>query len=190
MAGPISLGLVHLSNQQLADFESGIFLEGLNDSKKLRPQKRKKLNTILENQCFYRHTFISHKSIDRFGLSLCICKGIERLVRGLDRSESIFLIDGNYKFEKFLKAGEIFFYRSIVKGDSRVPSIAAASIIAKERRDAYMRVLSSRYPEYGFHANMGYGTKNHVEAIRKHGVCKFHRKSFLKETMDSPGLFN
>lgn len=189
LAGPLSLGLVQFTSQQLQEIETGTFLTGLGDSKKLTQKTRKRLQQVIEQECFFRQVFVSNASIDRFGLSYCIFRGIMKLTRGLRKENSVFLIDGNYKFEKFIEGRETFHYRSIIGGDTKVPSISAASIIAKERRDAYMRTLAESYPLYGFSSNMGYGTKQHRDSLLQYGVSKYHRKSFLKDIINSPLLF-
>lgn len=190
LAGPLSMGLVHLTESQLSEIRKGNFLKGLNDSKKLSPKKRNLLRYEIEQNCLFRVAMISHRSIDRFGLSICIYKAILRLIRGFQPSKIFLLIDGNYRFEKYMNQKDKFEYQSIIQGDSRVYSIAAASIIAKEKRDEFMRNLSMRFPEYGFENNMGYGTLQHREAVKKIGFCRYHRLSFFSSGEESPGLFS
>ena len=188
LAGPLSLALVTFSPLALSAIESGKSLSGLNDSKKLSAKKRNSLYTEIITLGTCRHTFISHRSIDLFGLSHSIFKGILRLVKEFNTPESLFLIDGNYKFEKKFSEKFSFSYQSVVKGDSKIITIAAASIIAKVRRDSFMISLAKEFPGYGFEKNMGYGTAQHLEGILNLGLTKYHRKTFYHP--EEPSLFS
>ncbi len=188
LAGPLSLALVTFSPAVLSKIESGEALSGLNDSKKLSSNKRKSLYTEILTIGTCRHTFISHRSIDLFGISFCIYKGILKLVREFNTHKSLFLIDGNYKFEKKFSEKSSFSYQSVVKGDSKIITIAAASIIAKVRRDLFMIQLAEKFPGYGFDKNMGYGTARHLESISNLGLTKYHRKTYYHP--EEPSLFS
>ena len=189
LAGPLSLALVNFSREQLNEIHSQSLFMGLNDSKQLSSRKRKSLHTQIQSSAFYKHVFVSNKSIDRFGISFCIFRAIIMLIREIDLKDSILLVDGNYKFEKYFKSYRNFPYQSIIGGDSKVASIAAASIVAKENRDRYMVNLSSKYPQYGFETHMGYGTKKHLENIKKFGISRYHRRSYIHDAPDEPMLF-
>jgi ribonuclease HII len=188
LAGPLSLSLVCFATDTLSKVHSGDLLCGLTDSKKLSPSKRESLYAeILQVAGTVSHVFVSNRFIDRFGLSLSIYAGISSLVRSSNLDDPFLLIDGNYSFRKHeLEYGFSFDYRSIVKGDSKVASISAASVVAKVKRDNWMIDRSLQFPEYHFEKHKGYGTKQHYEAIQKFGVTKLHRKSFLA----NPGLFD
>jgi ribonuclease HII len=188
LAGPLSLALVSFSPKILFQIESGQVLIGLNDSKKLSPSKREKLYNEILPLATWKHVFISNRSIDKFGISDCIYKGIQRLVRDFLTPHSYFLIDGNYKLDKRFTKEFSFSYLSIIKGDSKIITIAAASIVAKVKRDRYMRHLSGRYPSYRFDSHYGYGTASHMECIRTHGLTKYHRKTFYHP--EEPSLFS
>lgn len=181
LAGPLSIAALHFPAHLLPKVWSGEVLSGLNDSKKLTQKKRESLySEILSLPVLYSHVFLSHRFIDRFGLSLAIYRGILRLVDDLDIENLFLLIDGNYNFSnRLFRSYRELNYQSIVKGDSRAASIAAASIIAKVRRDRYMTQISSQFPEYEFEKHKGYGSEKHRGLIRKHGISKIHRKSFL-----------
>lgn len=188
LAGPLSLALVSFSPEILSQIESGAILSGLNDSKKLTPHKREKLYKEILPVSSWRHVFLSNRSIDLFGISYCLYKGIQKLVREFLSPHSLFLIDGNYKFEKRFTSDFSFSYLSVIKGDSKIITIAAASIVAKVKRDEYMRNLSIRFPKYKFDSHFGYGTAGHMECIRTHGLTKYHRKTFYHP--EHPSLFS
>jgi ribonuclease HII len=188
LAGPLSLALVTFSPLALSEIESGKALSGLNDSKKLSFKKRNSLYTEILELGICRHVFISNRSIDLFGISYCIYKGILKLVKEFNTPNSLFLIDGNYKFEKKFSEQFSFSYQSVIKGDSRIITIAAASIIAKVRRDLLMIQLAEKFPGYGFEKNMGYGTARHLESISTLGLTKYHRKTYYHP--EEPSLFS
>ena len=188
LAGPLSIASVSFSGQVLSQILEHSILQGLNDSKKISSSKREKLFSEIISISTWNHVFISNKSIDKFGISLCIFRGIKRLIRNYKQNEIQLLIDGNYKFEKYFTKNFSFEYLSIIKGDSKVVSIASASIIAKVMRDNYMKKVAKTYPQYGFDKNMGYGTKLHSQKINEFGLTKYHRKTYIH--LNEPGLFD
>ncbi len=188
LAGPLSLASVSFPDQILTKIQNHQMLYDLDDSKKVSPLKREKLFSEITANSEWYHVFISNKSIDKFGISLCIFKGIKRLIQKYKQNEIQLLIDGNYKFEKFFTEKFSFQYKSIIKGDSKVVSIASASILAKVLRDRYMKELSIKFPNFGFEKHMGYGTKLHSQKIKELGLTKYHRKTFIH--WDEPGLFD
>ena len=103
---------------------------------------------------------------------------MKRAVEGLNVTPDFVLTDGNMTLDIEVPQ------RSIVKGDALVCSIGAASIVAKVHRDALMAKYAEEFPEYGFERNMGYGTKEHIEAIREVGICRIHRRTFVKNFWD------
>ncbi len=188
LAGPLSIASVSFSSQVLTQIHEHSILQGLNDSKKISSSKREKLFSEIVSLSKWNHVFISNKSIDKFGISLCIFRGIKRLIRNYKPNEIQLLIDGNYKFEKYFTKNFSFEYQSIIQGDSKIISIASASIIAKVMRDNYMKKLAKKYPLYGFEKHMGYGTKQHSQKINEFGLTKYHRKTYIH--LREPGLFD
>lgn len=148
----------------------------LNDSKKLSEKKREKLFAdITENALAYGIAFAEVEEIERINILNAAMLAMRRAVEALETPVDIALIDGNTSRGFDCKT------RTVVKGDSISPSIAAASILAKVSRDKYICKLAEKYPQYGFEKHKGYCTKAHVEAIRAYGPCELHRPSFLKK---------
>lgn len=146
----------------------------LNDSKQLSPKKRQTLVPIIKDQAIsYGIGFVDHEEIDRINILRASFKAMHFALDQLDPIPESLLIDGN-RFDPY---GGIN-HHCMIKGDARFKSIAAASILAKEARDDYMFKLSQDYPQYDWINNKGYPTKKHKEAVRKHGLSPFHRKSF------------
>lgn len=151
-----------------------IFIEGLNDSKKLSPKKRELLYDIIINQAVsYGIGIVDEKCIDEINILNATKKAMCKALEGLNCEPDILLIDA---VEIDVKTPQM----SIIKGDAKSISIAAASIIAKVTRDRLLVQMDKIYPGYGFSKHKGYGTREHVENIKKLGVCEIHRKSFLK----------
>ena len=151
-------------------------IEGLNDSKKLTEKKRDLLfDEIREKAVAYCVASVDEKTIDEINILQADFVAMRKAVAGLSVKADFALVDGN----QYPHTGvdEL----CIVKGDSKSPSIAAASILAKVSRDRYMLELDKKYPEYQFARHKGYGTKLHYECIEKYGVSPVHRKSFLKK---------
>ena len=115
------------------------------------------------------------EEIEEFNILKATFLAMKRAVEGLDVKPDIALIDGNQK------PGLDIFERTLVKGDAKSPSIAAASILAKVSRDRYMLEMDKQYPEYEFSRHKGYGTKLHYEKLAEHGISPVHRRSFLKK---------
>ncbi|HEY0657755.1 MAG TPA: ribonuclease HII [Pyrinomonadaceae bacterium] len=147
--------------------------EGLNDSKKLSEKKRKQIDMeIRENAVAFSIAQVEAEEIDRINILQATKKAMRLAIENLQPKADFLLIDA-------LQLKEIALpQKAIIKGDAISASIAAASIIAKTYRDNLMREFDKIYPEYGFANHVGYGTKVHFEAIRQHGACPLHRKSF------------
>ena len=150
-------------------------IEGLNDSKKLTEKKREKLfNIIIENAVCYSIASASVEEIEEINILNAAMLAMNRAVDGLEIKPDLALIDGNtsrgFKIET----------KTVVGGDAISPSIAAASILAKVKRDRMCYDFDKEYPEYGFAKHKGYGTKVHMDALREHGITPIHRPSFLK----------
>ena len=149
-------------------------IDGLRDSKKLSPKRRSDLCIqIKQRSLAWSISFASVEEIDKLNILNATLLAMERAIAGLDILPEIALVDGNKA--PSLKGIEVF---TIIKGDQKEPCISAASIIAKVARDERLMVLDHIYPKWGFKRHKGYGTKIHIEAIKKYGVTPLHRKSF------------
>lgn len=165
LAGPVVCAAVVL--------DPNVMIEGLNDSKKLTEKKREALDKeIKEKALAYSIVYIYPEEIDKINIYQASKKGMMDAVLDLDVGVTHVLSDAMP-----LNGLDIPF-TSIIKGDSKSATIAAASIIAKVSRDHYMLDMANKYPEYGFERHKGYPTKFHIEALNKYGVTKIHRKSY------------
>lgn len=165
-AGPLVVGAVILRTDKK--------IYKVRDSKTLTLKNREKLlPIILENIWDYAVGEVSNKEIDKFGLSRAIKLAGKRCLENLKLIPEIVLLDGKWNY-----LSEEIEVKTIVGGDKKSSSIAAASIVAKVTRDRLLVMQHKKYPHYNFHKNKGYGTKEHQETIRKHGLSKIHRKSY------------
>ncbi len=175
LAGPIAAGAVVLNLNYNEDRE---LILGIKDSKKLTPKRRCELaKAIKEKALAYNIAVINNIEIDKRGISWCNNEVLKRAVKGLKLPVSMVLSDG-YAVKNLSTNNEF-----VIKGDAKSASIAAASIIAKVYRDSLMEEYSHLYTNYKFEQNSGYGTKDHIESIKKYGICKIHRVSFLKNIL-------
>jgi len=165
LAGPVVAAAVILPN----NFK----LVGLTDSKQLTVNKRKKYATkIKEEALSYYIAMVTNEEIDRINIYEATKKAMTTALLNLDQHPDQALIDA-------VQLNSLpFITHSVVKGDELSLSIAAASILAKVKRDEIMEELHEKYPIYQFNSNMGYGTKEHIKMIKKHGISPYHRKSF------------
>jgi ribonuclease HII len=148
-------------------------IAGLNDSKKLTAHRREILAACIRERALAWHIAeASVAEIDRLNILQATLLAMRRAVAGLSCKPVGAVVDGNRCPELAVPV------QAIVKGDGKIAAIAAASILAKTARDAMMRDLHHRYPQYGFDRHMGYPTPAHLEALRLHGICPEHRKSF------------
>lgn len=146
---------------------------GLNDSKKLTEKKRELLfDEIIEKALYYKIVNISPQEIDEINIFQARMKGFKLAIEGIKKTEYA-LVDGN-KLPKDLIVPADY----IIKGDSKIEGIAAASILAKVSRDRLIVEQSKMYPEYAFEKHKGYGTKFHMEVLKKYGPCPIHRMSY------------
>ncbi len=153
---------------------TGLVIEGLNDSKKLSEKKRELLfDKICEEAVAYSVAFASVEEIDEINILEATLLAMRRAVEGLSVKPDYLLIDGNCSRGFEIPA------KSVIKGDALVPSIAAASILAKVSRDRLCYELDKEYPEYLIAKHKGYGTKEHMARIREYGISPIHRKSFI-----------
>lgn len=168
LAGPVYAAAVILPE--------GLEIEGLNDSKKISEKKREQLfDVICEKAIAYSIASVDAKTIDEINILQATFLAMRKAVEGLPVKADFAMIDGN-RMPPLDIDGE-----TIIKGDGKSPSIAAASILAKVSRDRYMLELDKQMPQYCFAKHKGYGTKLHYECIEENGISEHHRLTFLKK---------
>ena len=168
LAGPVCAAAVILPE--------GLVIPGLNDSKKLTEKKREALyDAIVDNALTFGVAFATVEEIERLNIKGATYLAMERAIAELDPKPALALVDGNDKNPLSVPAIKV------VHGDGLCASIAAASILAKVTRDRYMLALDERFPQYGFAAHKGYGTKAHYAALREFGPCEAHRPTYLRK---------
>ena len=182
LAGPVVVACVVMPKDSM--------IEGVNDSKKVAEKKREKLyEQIIEEALGYGVGIISQEEIDRINILNATKEGLTTAIKEMEKDlkekqrkfdkPEIILVDALTKIDT-----DHIPYRSIIKGDAKSYSIAAASIIAKVTRDRIMREWAEVYPMYGFEKHKGYGTAAHVNAIKQYGLCPLHRRSFVKNIIN------
>lgn len=172
LAGPIVAAAVILPQ------ESEKLILRINDSKKLSKEVREELSEIIkETALSYSIAVKTSEEIDERGIGFCNNEIFKEAIDGLSIVPNLVLSDG-YTIKEFSYRNE-----AVIKGDTKSAAIACASIIAKVYRDNLMEEYGKKYPQYNFEKNVGYGTKEHIEAILKHGSCEIHRESFLKNIL-------
>ncbi len=184
LAGPLTIGATIFSKLMDEDTKRAISEYGINDSKMLSPLKRLELSFIIKKTCVFAKTVSIHTDkINSLGIvpawKSCVAHLVKMIQKDFPDNKIHLLIDG-------LPMKHIPYINNvprtgIVKGDSRSISIAAASIIAKVERDSYMKLFSTKYPNYEWGVNKGYGTKSHRDAIKKFGATRIHRDLFLRK---------
>lgn len=168
LAGPVYAAAVILP--------SDCVIEGLNDSKKLTEKKREALfDKIKEKALAYGIASADEKEIDEINILNATFLAMKRAIASLSVRPDLALIDGNQKPHTDIE--EV----TVIKGDAKSMSIAAASVLAKVSRDRFMLEMAEKYPQYEFAKHKGYGTKLHYEKIAQYGVCDIHRRTFLKK---------
>lgn len=176
LAGPVYAAAVILPK----DFHHPL----LNDSKKMTEKARETLRPIIEREALaWAVVEVSAEEIDTINILNASITGMQRAVRKLSIRPEFLLIDGNR-----FKPCDGIPHQCVVKGDATFASIAAASVLAKTYRDEHMRRLAKEFPQYGWDRNMGYPTKEHIDAIIAHGYTPHHRKSFHVKQLE-PTLF-
>ena len=170
LAGPVYAAAVILP--------SDCVIEGLNDSKKLTEKKREALfDEIKEKALAYGIASADEKEIDEINILNATFLAMKRAIASLSVRPDLALIDGNQKPHTDIE--EV----TVIKGDAKSMSIAAASVLAKVSRDRFMLEMAEKYPQYEFARHKGYGTKLHYEKIAQYGVCDIHRRTFLKKIL-------
>lgn len=158
-------------------FTKDIRIHGCADSKKLTAEQREKILKKLEKIAYYGIGLASVEEIDEHGLTrattLAYLRALQELEQKQHHHPDFIVIDGRDQHQLPYPS------KSIIKGDEKLKIIACASIIAKVKRDAIMKKLARKYPQYGFNQHKGYGTRMHQQALVKHGPCALHRKSFM-----------
>lgn len=178
VAAAVMIGARRKKKSAKLQFKAKSLLKETKDSKKLSPKRRETLYKLLvkEPNIEWGIGRVSEKMIDKINIlqatKLAMKKAVKSLEKKLDEKVNFLILDGNFKIDLDIPQ------KSIKKGDSKVFSIAAASIIAKVTRDRIMKRYHKKYPEYGFDKHKGYATKLHRTMIKKHGPCKIHRMSF------------
>jgi len=164
------------------NIDKNIFCE-LNDSKKLTPKKREALYEVIKQNSIWSIKAVNIETIEKINILqsalLAMNYAVCDVINKINSSDVITLIDGNKLIKNFN-----FPQKYVIKGDSLSASIAAASILAKVSRDKYMDKIDLEYPNYCWKNNKGYLTKKHIEAIKKYGITKYHRPSFLKNILN------
>ena len=168
LAGPVVVAAVIMPKDSM--------IEGVNDSKKVSEKKREKLYEQITNEAIaYGIGIIDQKEIDSINILNATKKAVTTAIASLKVKPDLILVDALTNINTLGVP-----YKSIIKGDAKEYSIAAASIIAKVTRDRIMREWDEIYPQYGFAKHKGYGTANHIKVIKEIGPCILHRKSFIK----------
>lgn len=168
LAGPVVIASAIMPKDSM--------IEGVNDSKKVSEKKREKLyDEITSEAISWSVSIIDHIEIDKVNILNATKEGLTNCIKNLETKPNVIIVDA---LEKIDTCG--IPYKSIIKGDAKCYSIAAASIIAKVTRDRIMRQWDEVYPQYGFAKHKGYGTAAHIAAIKEYGLCPIHRKTFTK----------
>jgi ribonuclease HII len=186
VAGADEVGVGPLAGAVVAAavvFPPGVTVDGLADSKRLSPAAREELDVEIRTRGEIGLGVVEVEEIDRINIYQARMEALRRAVGDLAAPVDFVLVDGREIPHLGYKQS------AYVKGDTFVASIAAASIVAKVHRDAYMRDLDRRYPAYGFARNMGYGTPAHIDALRRFGPSPVHRRSFRPQALLHSPLF-
>jgi len=169
LAGPVVVGAVILPKDSM--------IEGVNDSKKISEKKREKLYDLITNEAIsYAVGVVDQNQIDNINILNATKLALTNSLKELTVKPDVIMVDALNKIDTLGIP-----YISVVKGDSKIYSIAAASIVAKVTRDKMMYEWDKVYPAYGFAKHKGYGTAFHIQAIRENGICQIHRKTFIND---------
>lgn len=180
LVGSVFAAAVIFDPQLLGKEEHRKWLEMLNDSKQLTEKERLTLRPLIEQYAMaWAVVEVTAEEIDQINILKASILGMQRALDRLTIRPEHIIVDGN-KWKPYIPEGEVMEIpaRTVVKGDGKYLSIAAASVLAKTYRDEYMLRLHEQYPQYHWDTNMGYPTKAHYEAIRQYGITPYHRKTF------------
>lgn len=180
LAGSVFAAAVIFDPQLLGKEEHRAWLEMLNDSKQLTEKERLTLRPLIEQYAMaWAVVEVTAEEIDLINILKASILGMQRALDRLTIRPEHIIVDGN-KWKPYIPEGEVMEIpaRTVVKGDGKYLSIAAASVLAKTYRDEYMLRLHEQYPQYHWDTNMGYPTKAHYEAIQQYGITPYHRKTF------------
>lgn len=180
LAGSVFAAAVIWSKETVENPAHEEWLELLDDSKKLTDKQRAYLRPLIEKYATaWAVVEVSAEEIDQINILKASITGMQRALDKLTIRPQHILVDGN-KWRPYIPEGQVMEIpaRTVVKGDGKYLSIAAASVLAKTYRDEYMLRLHEQYPQYHWDTNMGYPTKAHYEAIRQYGITPYHRKTF------------
>jgi ribonuclease HII len=183
LAGSVFAAAVVWSSEVIENEANREWLEMLDDSKKLTDRQRNYLRPLIEQHALsWAVVEVTAEEIDKINILQASITGMQRALDGLSVMPQHILVDGN-KWKPYIPEGQVMEVpaRTVVKGDGKYLSIAAASVLAKTYRDEYMLRLHEEYPMYSWDKNMGYPTKAHYEAIKQYGITPYHRKSFKLE---------
>ena len=168
LAGPVVVGCVIMPQDS--------FIEYVNDSKKVSETKREMLYEKITNEAIAWGTgIVMQDEIDEINILNATKKALTMAIDNLEIKPEVILVDALEKIDTHQIP-----YISVIKGDAKIYSISAASIVAKVTRDRIMREYDEIYPQYGFASHKGYGTAKHIQAIKEYGICSIHRKNFVK----------
>ncbi len=180
LAGSVFAAAVVFDALTVCDEQHQSWLEMLNDSKQLTDKERSYLRPMIEQYArSWAVVEVTAEEIDRINILNASIIGMQRALAKLSVTPQHIIVDGN-KWKPYIPEGQVMEIpaRTVVKGDGKYLSIAAASVLAKTYRDEYMLRLHELYPQYHWDTNMGYPTKVHYEAIRQYGITPYHRKTF------------
>lgn len=183
LSGSVFAAAVVWSSEVIENEANREWLEMLDDSKKLTDRQRNYLRPLIEQHALsWAVVEVTAEEIDKINILRASITGMQRALSKLSVVPQHILVDGN-KWKPYIPEGQVMEIpaRTVVKGDGKYLSIAAASVLAKTYRDEYMLRLHKEYPMYHWDKNMGYPTKAHYEAIKQYGVTPYHRQSFKLE---------
>ena len=148
-------------------------IKKLKDSKKLTKKEREVLNKYIKKNSYWSIASASRKEIEKLNILNASLLAMQRAIKKLKKKPGLVLVDGNH-----IPVMKNYNLKNVIKGDKKIPQISAASIIAKVSRDSLMKKISKNFLKYQWNKNCGYGTKVHIQAIRKFGITKHHRRTF------------
>lgn len=180
LAGSVFAAAVILDPRLLENDEHSLWLAILNDSKQLTDKQRQYLRPLIEQHATaWAVVEVTAEEIDKINILNASIMGMQRALDKLSITPQHIIVDGN-KWKPYIPEGQVMEIpaQTVVKGDGKYLSIAAASVLAKTYRDEYMLRLHEQFPQYHWDTNMGYPTKAHYEAIRQYGITPYHRQTF------------